>query len=396
MRNIFIAVLAIVFFLNPIIGSACSMYKITKGGKTIVGNNEDWLSPNSQFWYEAADKDQFGVMYMGFLDNFAQGAINEKGLMFDGFYEPYLAINNTEGKTEIPIGKAIRMVMQTMSSVEEVKAYLETINLSSLTGSMLVFVDQSGTYLVVEGDEIFIGEESEKSFSNFYYSQIESLDKVTLDYFQSGQKFVGSSKGKASLDYCGEAMEHFSQSKITATQYSTIYDLNSLKIRVYLFHDYSQFVEIDLKEELKKANHKTMIPDLFPKESIGYKHYLKYNNPEHPTFFIEEMIGAEKISEEEFNAMGFVNILKPIGYEWLEEQQNPLAAINVFEYAVRLMPNNSDLYNSLGEAYFENKDWNNSIKNYAKSLALNPENENAIEKILRCSEKRKTFEIGNP
>ena len=372
------------------------MYKITKNGKTIIGNNEDWFSPNSQFWYEAADIGQFGVMYMGFLDNFAQGAINEEGLMFDGFNEPYLAINNTKGKTKIAIGKAIKIVMQTMSSVEEVKSYLETINLSSLTKSMLVFVDKSGSYLIVEGDEIFIGKESEKSFSNFYYSQIETLDKVDLNYFQSGQKFVDSSNGKPTLDYCGKAMSHFAQSRIAATQYSTIYDLNSLTIRVYLFHDYSQFVEIDLKEELRKGNHKTIIPDLFPKKSVGYKHYLKYNNPEHPTLFIEEIIGTQKVSEEEFNAMDFGNILSPIGDEWLENQQNPLAAIKVFEYAITLMPNNSDLYDSLGKAYLRNKDWNNSIKNYAKSLALNPENENAIEKILKCKEKKKEFRIDKP
>jgi len=27
---------------------ACTMYKITKDGKTIVGNNEDWFTPNTQ------------------------------------------------------------------------------------------------------------------------------------------------------------------------------------------------------------------------------------------------------------------------------------------------------------------------------------------------------------
>lgn len=58
-----------------------------------------------------------------------------------------------------------------------------------------------------------------------------------------------------------------------------------------------------------------MIPDLFSKESLGYKHYLKYNNETHPTLFIEGLIGNERISEEEFNAMGFADILNPIEYE---------------------------------------------------------------------------------
>jgi len=389
MSNKITSLIIIIFLSISIEGAACTMYKITKKGKTIVGNNEDYISPNSQFWYETAEVDRLGVMYMGQLNNFAQGAINEKGLMFDGFYAPYLAINNTVGKAKVSIGKAIRQVMQTMSSVEEVKSYLQTINLSSLTNSMLVFVDKSGAYLIVEGDEIIIGKESEKSFSNFYYSQTKELSEVKLDYFQNGQKFIDASSGKATLDYCGEAMGHFSQKKsISATQYSTIYDLNSLKIRVYFFHDYTQFVEIDLKKELKKGNTKIMIADLFPKESIGYKHYLKYNNPENPTLFVEELMGNTKFSEKELEQMDFADDMNVIGYEWLKDKKNPKAAIKVFEYAVRLLPNNADLYDSLGEAYFEIKDWHNAIKNYSRSLALDPKNENAVEMLLKAEEEK--------
>jgi tetratricopeptide (TPR) repeat protein len=388
MKNKIIIFLAIVFLLIPSLGLACSMYKITKNGKTIVGNNEDWLSPNHQFWFESGTKNTFGVMYMGQLDNFAQGAINESGLMFDGFWEPYLEVKNTKGKLEIPIGEVLKKVMQTMSTVEDVQSYLLTINLNSLADGQLVFVDKSGTYLIIEGDEIFIGEEAEKTFSNFYYSQIESVDNVNLDYYQNGRNFINSSNGQATLDYCGEAMSKFAQAKtkLSATQYSTIYDLEKLVIRVYLFNDHSEFIEIDLKKELMKGNHKTMIPDLFSKKSIGYKHYLKYNNENHPTLFIEELIGNKKITEEDFNAMGFAAILNSIGYEWLFDQNNANAAIKVFQYGTTLMPNNPNLFDSLGEAYFINKDWNNALINYAKSLALNPENINAITRISKIHE----------
>ena len=69
-------------------------------------------------------KSTYGVMYMGFLNNFAQGAFNEVGLVFDGFWEPYLEVTNTKGKLEIPIGDALKKVMQTMKNVEEVQSYL--------------------------------------------------------------------------------------------------------------------------------------------------------------------------------------------------------------------------------------------------------------------------------
>ena len=397
MKNRFISILVITFLLNPFIVSACSMYKITKNGRTFVGNNEDFLSPNNQFWFEVAGDKKFGVMYMGRLNNFAQGAINEAGLVFDGFANPELPIINIDGKIQMSIGKAIKNIMQSMSTAEEVKKYLETIDLSSLSSSMVVFVDKSGTYLIVEGDLLIIGEESEKAFSNFYYSQIKSVEDVDIPRFQEGQKFLNTTDGEATLDYCSNVMKSLKNvsSDLFSTQYSTVYDLTSLKIRVYLYHDFTEYVELDLIKELKKGSHKTMMVDLFPKESIGSQFYYKYNDINNPVLFLQEQINPEAFSEKELKKMEFNETINVLGYEWLEDKKNPEIAIKVFQYGISLMPNDYDLYDSLGEAYLENKDWNNSIKNYAKSLTLNPENENAIKKLLKCKEDRNQSKINN-
>lgn len=388
MKKKLVLLLALIFALSPIIGHACTMYKITKNGSTIVGNNEDYLSPNSKFWFETGEADQFGVMYMGLLNNFAQGAINEAGLVFDGFANPNLPIVNSADKIDIPIGQAIRKIMQTMSTVEEVKTYLQTINLSSLSSSQVVFVDQSGTYLIVEGDELIIGDEAEKAFSNFYYSQIESEEEVEIENFQKGLKFLKSAQKSPSLSYCGEVMKSFSSSNSFGTQYSTIYDLNTLTVRVYLFQDYSQFVDLDLAEELDKGNHKVMIPDLFPMESVGRLHYQKYNDEENPTRFLEELVGNSKeITEKELIEMDFNSIVNVIGYEWLNEKENPVAAIKVFKYGTTIMPSDADLYDSLGEAYYDNKNYDLAKKNYKKSLSLDAENDNAKEFLLKIDSK---------
>lgn len=382
MKNIFLSIISILFIFNSVTSSACSMYKITKDGKTMVGNNEDWLSPNSQFWFEVGQGQKYGVMYMGQLDNFAQGAINEKGLIFDGFANPELAIENSEGKLNIPMAEAIRNIMQSMSHVEEVKEYLETINLSSLTSSQIVFVDPSGTYLIVEGDELIIGKDQEKAFSNFYYSQIGTVEDVEIETFQNGMKYLKSTEAKASLDYGGKVMESLSNTALFGTQYSTVYDLNALTIRVYLFHDYSQFIEFDLKKELSKENYSVMIADLFPEESIGYQHYDKYNDEEHPERFLKDL-ESEEISEKELQEMDFNTIINMIGYEWLNEKDNAKAAIKIFEYGISLMPSDADLYDSLGKAYFNDKNYPLSKMNYKKSLALKPENKNAAEFIAK-------------
>ncbi|MEL7123054.1 MAG: hypothetical protein AAFO07_26630, partial [Bacteroidota bacterium] len=278
---------------------ACTMYKITKDGKTIVGNNEDWLTPNTQIWFQNKGIDTYAVMYVGLMNDLPQGAINEAGLVVDGFATSWLPIENSIGKTKISLQTALETVMQTKSTVEEVKAYYERIDLSDMASSQLVFVDRSGTYLIIEGDELIIGEDSEKTFSNFYYSQISSIKEVQLPYYQKGIEFIDSTRAEVTRDYCSNVMENMIQADITATQYSTIYDLAEMKVRVYYHHDFDDYIELDLNEEFEKDNYKIMMANLFPDDSSGKQFYLKYNNPEKPYWIIEDAIGTAKYTEEQ-------------------------------------------------------------------------------------------------
>ena len=60
--------------------------------------------------------------------------------------------------------------------------------------------------------------------------------------------------------------------------------------------------------------------------------------------------------------------------------------INVFLLAVHIYPNSANLYDSLALAYLYNKDNKNAISNYKKSLELNSENQNAINKLKELEE----------
>ncbi|MBW1295197.1 CocE/NonD family hydrolase [Aquimarina litoralis] len=55
--------------------------------------------------------------------------------------------------------------------------------------------------------------------------------------------------------------------------------------------------------------------------------------------------------------------------------------IQVFLLALHIYPDSSNLYDSLAEAYLLNKDVKNAIINFKKSLALNPQNQNAVNKL---------------
>lgn len=368
-------------------GYSCSMFKITENGRTIVGNNEDWVSPNSEIWFEPGNELQHGVAYVGFINRFPQGAMNEAGLVFDGFATDFYPVKNTEGKTQKSAEEVIQYTMRNLSSVHQVKDYLSKIDLSFLSSSVLMFVDKSGEYLLVEGDILILGKEAYYVQSNFIPSKntVEE-DKRKLEYFQNGVELLKRSKPKGSEDYCTLVMEKMQHRD---TQYTSIYDLDKGTIKLYNYHNYSNDVEFNLKAELKKGAHSYAIPELFPESTEGVIRYRKYNDVNNPTIYLKEIWekgikGKSKEEIEEFKSeSGLAWLINYVGYEWLRDKKEVAGAIEIFKYGTEIYPSDANLYDSLGESYWIAKEFDSAIASYGKSLSLNPKNLNAVDMLVK-------------
>ena len=72
--------------------------------------------------------------------------------------------------------------------------------------------------------------------------------------------------------------------------------------------------------------------------------------------------------------------LNDLGYRLLEMNRIP-EAIGVFELNVEAHPASSNVYDSLGEAYIMAGDRVSAVRNYRRSLEINPENQNAIRML---------------
>jgi len=70
------------------------------------------------------------------------------------------------------------------------------------------------------------------------------------------------------------------------------------------------------------------------------------------------------------------------GYRFLENN-NLTEALAFFEYAVSVYSNSWNAYDSLAEAYMKNGQVDLAVENYEKSLELNPNNNNAKEKLKK-------------
>ncbi len=98
----------------------------------------------------------------------------------------------------------------------------------------------------------------------------------------------------------------------------------------------------------------------------------------------------EKLKKREPNLYDFdnENALNTLGYQLLRSE-NVEAAIAVFSRNVLEFPNSANPYDSLGEAYAKARNAELALKNYAKSLELDPENKNAAEMIRKIKTRLK-------
>lgn len=389
MRKYIVIIIALTLSIS-VSSFACSMFVIKMNGKIMVGNNEDFWNQNSRMWFEQGDETNFGVTYVGFDDFWPQGAINEKGLVFDGFSTPYLEIKNYEGKDSPENEDWLQQVMRTCSSVEEVKEIFSKMDLRGMETSMFYFVDKSGKQLIVEGDSIEIRNQSYDIISNFYPSQYQNLDEVKIKHYQKGRKLIESSQ-ETSVSYCRTLLDSLHQESEWGggTLYSTLYDLNEGIIYLYYNHNFDNVVIINIKEELQKENHIIEIPKLFPNNKKGQEFYKNYNET---ISKIEELgniktiSSSENISELEkfFNNVQEINIYREyfdkVTNKW-EETEDFKSAIKIYEVMAMFFPDDYKIYYKLGEANFKLKFYNKALLNYQECYKLVPENEKLKEKI---------------
>jgi cytochrome c-type biogenesis protein CcmH/NrfG len=74
-----------------------------------------------------------------------------------------------------------------------------------------------------------------------------------------------------------------------------------------------------------------------------------------------------------------------LGYQRLQKGEIK-DAIELFKLNVQAYPESANTYDSLGEAYMANNNIDLAIKNYNKSLELNPNNKNAVDKLKQLKQ----------
>ena len=98
---------------------------------------------------------------------------------------------------------------------------------------------------------------------------------------------------------------------------------------------------------------------------------------------LEKAISAYRVNKEKKSEY-YLNEgeLNGAGYEFLAQKKFS-EAIAIFTLMVEAFPRSSNAYDSLGEGYMMSGDKENAIKNYEKSIELNPNNDNGKEMLKK-------------
>ena len=171
--------------------------------------------------------------------------------------------------------------------------------------------------------------------------------------------------------------------------YSKTGDANGIKSGLLICPDsnYGQIVIINNQSEAAYRDWATTFNQI-ETDLIKYPKINLYTKLR-PEFLTNKTAALAKYKKLTKNDTAYFNTnlswcLNNIGYELLYQQSNPQKAIELFEFALQQDPENANLFDSLGEAWFVAKDYEKSLLHYEKSLELNPANATAkssIEKI---------------
>ncbi len=274
---------------------ACSMYKITVDGKTMVGCNEDAWRTTSSIWFEnAKNSREYGAGFTGSRQVGAnrtapQSGMNEKGLAFSRLAAYYPKQKKTF-LNRLKIGNEVdylTSILHKCATVKEVKKYIEQYDHSVFLDDVFIYVDSSGSYLIVEPYTLIEGDESHYVLSNFCPSITDREQARQLERYRNGEDFLNNREVNASLSFCKDLSDtmHVCRSRNgDGTLLTSIWDTQDKLVNLYFYHSFDTTVQFNLTEALAKGDHTLSIPDLFPKNS-EFERLANYKTPHNTPIF---------------------------------------------------------------------------------------------------------------
>jgi len=262
MRKILLLILIIGCILVTNTRACSTLYYIDKNtGKIYLANNEDyWYDVKAYIQIVPKSKNEFARLWYGW-DDFAQGGINQAGLIFDIAETP---LQKGPSFYTNPIGNMGDHILATCKTVDEAIAYMEERNIA-LPGSHIMFGDSTGNAKVLEwvnGKKKIIPIENNRLLmTNFLLSDTTKGNYPCNRFNAITESLNQSEENSDTLDLIeirnamGQSAQMPKQAKEGRTEgtlYSTFINITDMEFILVYQLDNTRVTKLDLKLEFDK------------------------------------------------------------------------------------------------------------------------------------------------
>ena len=284
---ILLVTLALIISQNKI--KACSMYKITVDGKTMVGCNHDTWLTTPKIWFENAKRqNEYGTVFTGSREvspnrTTPQSGMNTVGLVFSRLTS-YYPIQQNPFSNRLKIANEadyLSEILHKCATVKEVKKYIERYDHSFFLNDVFIYIDSLGDYLIVEPYKLLEGNNSSYVLANFCPSITDNKQARKLERYRNGDDFLKTHKAIASIDFCTTLSDTMSVCRSRngdGTLITSIFDTKEQKVSIYFYHNFDTLVKYNLTDELSKGDHTFNLPEIFPKNS-EFERLVSFKTP---------------------------------------------------------------------------------------------------------------------
>jgi len=259
----------IVIFLNPADNSrACTIFSAASNGSVLAAANKDCENIETRILFLPSSDGKYGRVYFGYQvsGGFQNvGGMNEQGLWYDGASLLERSdIKNHYNKPTVN-GELCEKALEECASVDEVIAMYETYFSPHWQGHSM-WADKYGNSVIIEfgeKDVVFIRKKDNyQVMTNFYIS-----DSTNARWYNSYRYNVAnqmlSTNAEISNSLFSSILDAVHQTGMNPTVFSNIYDLKNGEIYTFNFHNYDEFVKINLAEQLSMGEQYYELPSLF-------------------------------------------------------------------------------------------------------------------------------------
>jgi len=263
MRKILLLILIIGCILVTNKTHACSiLYYVDKNtGKIYLANNEDyWYDVKAYIQIVPKSENEFARLWYGW-DEFAQGGINQAGLIFDIAVTP---LQKGPSFYTNPIGNMGDHILATCKTVDEAIAYMEERNIA-LPGSHIMFGDSTGNAKVIEwvkGKKRIISIENNRLLmTNFLLSDTTkgnypcyrySAITENINQFEENLDTLDLTNIRNVMQQSVQMPKQTTEGRTEGTLYSTFINITDMELILVYKLDNTRVTKLDLKLEFDK------------------------------------------------------------------------------------------------------------------------------------------------